>query len=422
MSYRTASGTQSKQSHTIAVAVVVIAWAIHGPESAARAQQSRDGGPSYSGQRGTRQATGQAADANGDTKKREPPAPPPKSTGIAAQAEHKKPTYEHNRLVVSPDGKRIALAGAHIAKDAAGKIDKSPNAKPPELFLEVIEVATGRSLAVFKDGAAYDNLAISPNGDFLAAEDAARRGTFKVWHIPTKKSKDLPLATRVLSGGVAFAHDNRSLILVSPTAVKTAPLAGGTAKEMKFESPAVSANYCAANNLLAVGISRSRYGKIEIQVYDLATQKEVKSWAMPRLPSALQFTSDGKFLGAALAGGALAVWQSSDWTEVGSTLNAFNFEPAQIAVAPDGLTVAVRPKSLRGTMTELVDIKSGEKKTSLIARDVYYLPTGIVALSGVEGPHYFDPTSSVALALPPAPAADPSQVADAVFRRRHPGE
>ena len=314
--------------------------------------------------------------------------------------------------MLSSDATRIALAGAHLAKDAAGKLDRSAKAKPPEPFVEVIEVATGRSLAVFKDGAAYDNLALSPNGDFLAAEDTARRGTFKVWHIPTKKAKELPLTTRILAGGVAFSPDNRSLYLLSPTGMKMAPLAGGAAKEMKFESPVVSANYCAANNLVAVGVSRSRYGKIEIQVYDAATHRPVKTLGMPRLPSVVQFTSDGKFLGAALAGGALGVWQTSDWMEVGSTLNAFGFDPAQIAVAPDGLTVAVRPKLLRGTMTELIDTKSGEKKTPLIARDVYYLPTGIIALANMEGPHYFDPTSAVALALPPAPAADPSQVAD----------
>jgi hypothetical protein len=403
---------QIKRLLAAAMALVIIACSLHGIETAARAQSRDGGGPSYGGQRGTRQAN-QATEGSEAKKKLEPPAPPAKSTGVAAQAEHKKPTYEHNRFVVSPDGKRIALVGAHVAKDAAGKADRSAKAKPPEPFLEVIDVATGRSLAVFKDGATYDNLAISPNGDFVAAEDVARRGTFKVWHIPTKKSKELQLATRVLAAGVAFSPDNRSLYLLTPAGMKMAPLAGGAPKEMKFDSPVVSANYCPANNLVAVGVSRSRYGKIELQVYDVATQKQVKNFTMPRLTAVVQFTSDGKYLGAALAGGAIGVWETGEWTEVGSAFNTFTFEPAQIAVAPDGATMAVRPKTLRGATTELIDSKSGEKKTPLIARDVYYLPTGIIALSNDEGPHYFDPAGAVALALPPAPVADPSQVADA---------
>jgi hypothetical protein len=224
----------------------------------------------------------------------------------------------------------------------------------------------------------------------------------------------LPLATRVLAGGVAFSPDNRSLYLLTPAGMKMAPLAGGVPKEMKFDSPVVSANYCPANNLVAVGVSRSRYGKIELQVYDVATQKQVKNFTMPRLPAVVQFTSDGKFLGAALAGGAIGVWETGEWTEVGSAFNTFTFEPAQIALAPDGATMAIRPKALRGVTTELIDSKTGDKKTPLIARDVYYLPTGIIALAGPEGPHYFDPAGAVALALPPAPAADPNQAANAV--------
>ena len=154
--------------------------------------------------------------------------------------------------------------------DASGKPIVTAN------VLEVVYVASGRSIVTFKPPMLFENLALSPDNQFLAAEALDRAGVVNVLHLPTKKSKVLKTELRrIPPGGIVFSRDSRSINIVAPDRLLTIALANGETKELKYEiaSPAVS--YSAATNMLAVA-SAAPARKPEIQLYDVAQGKQTK--------------------------------------------------------------------------------------------------------------------------------------------------
>jgi hypothetical protein len=337
------------------------------------------------------------------------PARTPPQAG--ASAEYQKPTYEHYRLFLSPDGTKIALSGSQIEKEnAATKEEKPKRDKSGKLIVtkhvvEVIDVATGRSVIAFTPPTQFDNLALSPDNRFLAAESLARPGIVNVLHLPTRKSKEFKIASkRVVLGGLSFSSDGRTIHVLSPDRLVSIAIGTGETKEVKFAvtSPAVS--YCAATNVVAVGVSRSRGGSPQVQIYDVAAGKLTEELDVPSAPSRVQFSGDGKWLATTIAGGAMVVFQTSDWTATARVAGKVNFDPEQLAVSPDGSRVAVRSRT-RGDAT-IVEVNSPEAQAiSVRTRDVAYLPAGALVVSNNRGPFYLEAASGDIAELPAGAAA-----------------
>jgi hypothetical protein len=324
--------------------------------------------------------------------------------------EYQKPTYDHYRFVVSPDGTKLALSGAHRSKESAaakGPPAKSKGAasgKPAALanVLEVIDVATGRPRIAFKPPALFENLALSPDNNFLAAESTDRPGVVNVLHLPTKKSKEFKTnLRRILPGGIVFARDGRSINVVGADRLLTIALASGDTKELKYEVTTPAASYSAATNMLAAGVSRSSRGKPEVQIFDVAAGKEIEQLAVPTAPIRLQFSADGKSLVAVVAGGVLRAWQTSDWTEIESTTTKIGIDPGQLAVSPDGTRVAVLPRTPGRMDSKVIDISTGDVVQTVRALDAYFLPSGVLAVASVNGPFYLDMSTGNLAELPP---------------------
>jgi hypothetical protein len=343
--------------------------------------------------------------------------PERRSTPAGGQsAEYQKSTYDHHHLVVSPDGTKMALSGRHVEKEPSAspdqpeKIKRDRAGKPivTENILEVIDVATGRSLVAFKPPTMFENLALSPDNRFLAAETSAQPGVVFALHLPSRKSKQFNTQLRrILPGGLVFAKDGRSIHALAADRLKTIDLAKGDVKELKFELSSPAASYNAELNLVAVGVSRSKEGKPEVQIYDVTKQTQSERLAVPAGPTSLQFSADGKFLAVVVAGGAVGVWQTSDWSRVGSVTGQIGYDAGPLAVSADGQLVAVLPRTGRGE-TRIVDIGSRDRRQSLATRDAAFLRSGDLAVASANGPFYLSISSGALTELPAGAGLDPA--------------
>jgi WD40 repeat protein len=325
-------------------------------------------------------------------------------------AEYQKPTYDHYRFAVSPDGTRLALSGRHLVKDAAAN-DKAPKSKAagsgkPAVtahVVEVIDVASGRAVVAFKPPTFFENLALSPNNAFLAAESTDRTGVVNVLHLPTRKSKEFQTnLRRIVPGGIVFSSDNRSINVLGADRMLTIALASGDTKELKYEFTTPAVSYNAATNMLAAGVSRSSRGKPEVQIFDVAAGKETKQLAVPTAPIRLAFSTDGSRLVAVVAGGILRAWQTSDWTEVESATTKIAIDAGQLAVSPDGNRVAVLPRVPARADSKVIDLSTGDVVETLRALDAFFLPSGVLAVASAKGPFYLDLATSTLAELPPS--------------------
>jgi WD40 repeat protein len=312
-------------------------------------------------------------------------------------SEYQKPSYDHHRFVVSPDGTRIAISGRHVQKENAGtpneKTKRDSSGKPIviENVLEVIEAASGQQIALFKPPAVFDNLAISPDNQFLAAEVPDRPGVVYALHLPTRKSKELKTdLRRIVAGGMVFSKDSRSIHLVAPDRLITVALGNGESKELKYEIPSPYAVYSAETNLLAVGVVRSKQGRPELQIYDVATGKQTEQLATPSAPTCLGFSPDGAFLAATVVGGSIRAWQTSDWTVTATVAARIGYQPGQLAVSAEAQHVAVRPKGSGRDEMRVIDLGSGETVQSIDTRDVFFMPSGTLAIANNAGPFYLE--------------------------------
>ena len=52
---------------------------------------------------------------------------------------------------------------------------------------------------------------------------------------------------------------------------------------------------------------------------------------LSRARTVLRRKRDGRYLAATIAGGVVRLWQTSDWTSVGSVAGQFAFDPGQLA-------------------------------------------------------------------------------------------
>ena len=261
-----------------------------------------------------------------------------------------------------------------------------------ENVLEVIEAATGQQIAIFKPPVVFDNLAISPDNQFLAAELPNRPGVVYALHLPTRKSKELKTdLRRIVPGGMVFSKDSRSIHLVAPDRLKTVALGNGESKDLKYEIPSPIAVYSAETNLLAVGVVRSKQGRPEVQIYDVAEGKQTEQLAVPSAPTYLGFSPDGGFLAATVVGGSIRAWQTSDWTVTATVAARFRYVPGQLAVSAEAQHVAVRPPRGAGRdEMRVIDLDSGETVQSIDTRDVFFMPSGTLAIANNAGPFYME--------------------------------
>ncbi len=370
-----------------------------------RSGRGERGGYGAAGNRG-RDAAGAADEAP-----KGPVTFPERSADASAGplADYQKPTYEQYRFAVSPDGTRLALSGQHRTKEQAGAKrppDKTKTAAGDKSasqshVLEVIDVSTGRSVVAFKPPTLFENLALSPDNRFLAAESTDRPGVISVLHLPTRQSKEFNTGLRrILPSGIAFSKDGRSINVLGADRLLTIALASGETKDLKYEVTTPAASFNAATNMLAAGVSRSSRGKPEVQIFDVAAGKEVKQLAVPTAPVRLQFSADGQWLVAVVAGGVLRAWQSSDWTEVEAETTKIGIDPGQLTVSPDGSQVAVLPRIPARMDSKVINISSGELLQSVRAIDAFFLPTGILAVASAKGPFYLDVSAGNVTELP----------------------
>ena len=324
-------------------------------------------------------------------------------------AEYQKPTYDQYRFAVSPDGTKLALSGRHLAKQAdengqAKKTKAAGSGKPAVTahVVEVIDVATGRAVVAFKPPTLFENLALSPNNAFLAAESADRTGVVNVLHLPTRKSKEFKTnLRRIVPGGIVFSSDNRSINVLGADRMLTIALATGDIKEIKYEVTTPAVSYNPATNQLAAGVSRSSRGKPEVQIFDVAAGKEIKQLAVPTAPIRLGFSADGSRLVAIVAGGVLRAWQTSDWTEVESATTKIAIDAGHLAVSPDGNRVAVLPRTPARADSKIIDLGTGDVVETVRTLDAFFLPSGVLAVASAKGPFYLDLATSVLAELPP---------------------
>ncbi|MEX2138094.1 MAG: WD40 repeat domain-containing protein [Pirellulales bacterium] len=364
------------------------------------------GAAGYGGVGASRDSTG-----SGDTAPKGPATYPERAADASAGplGEYQKPTYDHYRFVVSPDGAKLALSGRHLTKEPAAAKGPSPKSKSASgkpvvaaHVMEVIDIPTGRPLVSFKPPALFENLALSPDNNFLAAESTDRPGVINVLHLPTRKSKEFKTnLRRILPGGIVFARDGRSINVLGADRLLTIALGDGATKELKYEVTTPAASYSAATNILATGVSRSSRGKPEVQIFDVAAGKEIEQLAVPTAPVRLQFSTDGSRLVAVVAGGVLRAWQTGDWMEVELTTTKIGIDPGQLAVSPDGSRVAVLPRIPARTDSKVIDISTGDVVQTVRALDAYFLPSGALAVASTKGPFYLDLTSGNLAELPP---------------------
>jgi hypothetical protein len=373
--------------------------------------QGRSGRSGYGAAGNGRGGEGESA----DTAPKAPLTYPERAVGAAAGtlAEYQKPTFEHHRFAISPDGTRLALSGeqkpaVETARPPAGKANTAAKGKAPKNnVLEVIDVRTGKPIVSFHPPSLFENLALSPDNQFLAAESADRPNVVYVLHLPTKKSKEFkPPIRKIVPGGLTFSRDGRSIVVAATDRALTIGLGDGATKEVKYEYVSPSAAYCAATNLVATGVSRSRRGKPEVHIYDLAQGKQIKQLDVPSAPLRVQFSNDGQWLAAVIAGGTVGVWQTSDWNLSSSANNKIGYDPGQLAVSADGGQVAVRPRSGAREETKIISVQSGETVQSLKTHEVYYMPNGLLAVASDNGPFYLDVAAGTLAELPPAGADD----------------
>jgi hypothetical protein len=419
---RCSSGGCARQAHrgsTLRLWVLCMA-AVVCVDAADVLAQRRDGGAAGYGQTAGARAVPGARDGAAAQRaggKAEPVKFPEQRTTPAGGpvAEYQKPTYDHHRFVLSPDGTKMALAGRHLERepsaiaDQPDKLKRDRSGKPIviENVLEVIDVPTGRPLVAFKPPTMFDNLAMSPDNRFLAAETIERPGVVHVLHLPSRKSKQFDTGLRrILSGGIVFARDARSIHVLAPDRLKTIALGNGESKELKYEMASTAASYSAAADLLAVGVSRSKEGKPEVQIYDVAEATLAKQLVVPSGPTSLQFSINGQFLAATVAGGAVGVWQTSDWTRVGSVPGRIGFDPGQLAVSTDGQLVAVQPRQLGKGDSKVIDVKAGDVLQSVGTRDAFFLRSGALAVANMKGPFYLNTITGALTELPEGAALD----------------
>jgi hypothetical protein len=355
-------------------------------------------------------------------------------TAGGALAEFQKPTFDHQHFVLSPDGSRMALSGRHMEKeasanrDAPAKTKRDSSGKPILIanVLEVVDVASGRSVVSFKPPMLFDNLALSPDNQFLAVETSQRAGIVNVLHLASRKSKELKTGQRrIPPGGIVFSSDSRSVNIVLPDRLLTIAIGSGETKEFKFESASPAVSFSPATNMVAVGVSRSRRGRPEVQIYDVAQGKPLEELAVPTGPNRVEFSTDGRYLAATIAGGVVRLWQTSDWTSVGSVAGQFAFDPGQLAVSPDGQLVAVRSRGTGTQAMQVINITGGDTVQSISTRDMAFLPSGLLAVADVTGPFYLNTSSDSLTELPGGDAAlaqagdSQSQLGDAAMQSRY---
>jgi WD40 repeat protein len=291
-------------------------------------------------------------------------------------------------------------APAKVKRDASGKQLVIAN------VLEVVDVASGRSVVAFKPPVLFDNLALSPDNQFLATETSQQAGVVNVLHLASRKSKQLKTGLRrIPPGGIVFGSDSRSVNIVLPDRLLTIPLAGGETKEFKYEAASPAVSYSPATNMVAVGVSRTRRGRPEVQVYDVAAGKSIEDLAVPSGPNCVEFSADGRYLAATIAGGVVRLWQTSDWTSVGSVAGQFAFDPGQLAASPDGQLVAVRPRGTGNQEMKVINITSGDTVQSIRTREMFFLPSGLLAVADATGPFFLNTASGAVTESPGGDAA-----------------
>jgi WD40 repeat protein len=328
----------------------------------------------------------------------------------------------------------MALSGRHMEKeasaggDAPAKMKRDSSGKPIVLanILEVVDVASGRSVVSFKPPMLFDNLALSPDNQFLAAETSQRAGIVNVLHLASRKSKELKTGQRrIPPGGIVFSSDSRSINIVLPDRLLTIAIGSGEIKEFKYESASPAVSFSPTTNMLAVGVSRSRRGRPEIQIYDVAQGKPLEELAVPAGPNRVEFSTDGKYLAATIAGGVVRLWQASDWTSVGSVAGQFAFDPGQLAVSPDGQLVAVRSRGTGNQEMKVINITGGDTVQSISTREMFFLPTGLLAVADVTGPFYLNTSSGSVTEFPGGDTAlaqagdSQTQAGDAAMQSRY---
>jgi hypothetical protein len=303
----------------------------------------------------------------------------------------------------------MVLSGHHGAVEpsgAKGQPAKSKTASGKAVsqscVLELIDVPTGRTTVAFKPPGLFENLALSPDNRFLAAESADRLGVVNVLHLPTRQSKEFKTnLRRILPAGIVFSKDGRSINVLGHDRLLNIALATGETKEIKYEVTTPAASFNAATNRLAAGVSRSSRGKPEVQVFDVGAGKEIEQLAVPTAPLRVQFSDDGQRLVAVVAGGVLRAWQTSDWTEIDTETVKIGIDPGQITVSPDGSQVAVLPRVPARMDSKVLNISSGELLQSVRALDASFLPSGVLAVASSKGPFYLDVTAGNVTELPP---------------------
>jgi WD40 repeat protein len=390
---------------------------VRGGRSAAPASREAPGQDRYGGSAGYGTAGGGANAGAGSRGETQGPLTYPArtyDTSGGALAEFQKPSYDHHRFVLSPDGTRMALSGRHMGKDAAAKGDapakvkRDASGKPIVIanILEVVDVASGRSVVSFKPPMLFDNLALSPDNQFLAAETSQRAGIVNVLHLPSRKSKELKTGQRrIPPGGIVFSSDSRSVNIILPDRLLTIAIGSGEIKEFKYESASPAVSFSPTTNMLAVGVSRSRRGRPEVQIYDVAQRKPLEELAVPAGPNRVEFSTDGRYLAATIAGGVVRLWQTSDWTSVGSVAGQFAFDPGLLAVSADGQLVAVRSRGTGSQELKVINITGGDTVQSIRTSEMSFLPSGLLAVADGTGPFYLNTSSGSLTELPGGDAA-----------------
>lgn len=181
-------------------------------------------------------------------------------------------------VVVSPDGKTVAST------------DRSN--------ITLWETSTGRELGILPQSVRQGpaSLTFSPDGKTIASIDNNSESII-LWDITTRE-KSREFEGKVGGGPVAFSPDNKMIALYSKTSVKLWSLESG--KEIKtlpnIFSLGIKTNLAFSpdsKTLALVNIDNEDY---ELQLWNIAIGKKVRTFPMNDTSSLITFSPDGKTL------------------------------------------------------------------------------------------------------------------------------